>query len=60
MQIGCELHKLTDWGEYDDKRIAEMDGRAALRFWRGNKDVLLGLAKSAGRGATEDKTTKPA
>ena len=60
MQIGCELHKLTDWEEYDDKRIAEMDGRAALRFWRGHKDVLLGLAKSAGRGATEDKTTKPA
>ena len=60
MQIGCELHKLTDWEEYDDKRIAEMDGSAALRFWRGHKDVLLGLAKSAGRGATEDKTTKPA
>ena len=60
MQIGCELHKLTDWEEYDDKRIAEMDGRAALRFWREHKDVLLGLAKSAGRGATEDKTTKPA
>ena len=60
MQIGCELHKLTDWEEYDDKRISEMDGRAALRFWRGHKDVLLGLAKSAGRGATEDKTTKPA
>ena len=60
MQIGCELHKLTDWEEYDDKRIAEMDGHAALRFWRKHKDVLLGLAKSAGRGATEDKTTKPA
>ena len=60
MQIGCELHKLTDWEEYDDKRIAEMDGRAALRFWRKHKDVLLGLAKSAARGATEDKTTKPA
>ena len=60
MQIGCELHKLTDWEEYDDKRIAEMAGRAALRFWRKHKDVLLGLAKSAGRGATEDKTTQPA
>ena len=60
MQIGCELHKLTDWEEYDDKRIAKTDGRAALWFWRKHKDVLLGLAKSAGRGATEDKTTKPA
>ena len=50
MQIGCELHKLSDWAEYDDERIARMDGRNALRFWRAHKDVLLGLAKSAGRG----------
>ena len=60
MQIGCELHKLRDWAEYDDKRIIAMDGRDALRFWRQHKDVLLGLAKSAGRGAPEDTTTQPA
>ena len=54
MQIGCELHKLSDWAEYDDKRIARMDGRDALRFWRAHKDVLLGLAKSAGRGVVAD------
>ena len=53
MQIGCELHKLSDWAEYDDKRIAKMDGREALRFWRAHKDVLLGLAKSAGRGVVQ-------
>jgi len=50
MQIGCELHKLSDWAKYDDRRIAEMSGRVALRFWAAHKDVLLGLAKSAGRG----------
>ena len=49
MQIGCELHALADWAAYDDKRIAEMDGREALRFWRAHKDVLLSLAASAGR-----------
>ena len=57
MQIGCELHKLSDWAEYDDERIVWMDGRNALRFWRAHKDVLLGLAKSAGRGVA-DETAK--
>ena len=64
MQIGCELHKLSDWAIYDDARIAVMDGREALRFWRSHKDVLLGIAKSAGRGVTEappaDQTPQPA
>jgi hypothetical protein len=54
MQIGCDLHKLSDWAQYDDKRIAEMDGREALRFWRAHKDALLGLAKGAGRGVAAE------
>lgn len=58
MQISCELHKLSDWAEYDDKRIAKMDGREALRFWRAHKDVLLGLAKSAGRGVVQAPAEK--
>ena len=57
MQIGCELHSLADWAIYDDARIAQMDGRAALRFWRAHKDVLLGLAKSAGRGEPAKEPT---
>ena len=60
MQIGCELHKLSDWAEYDDARIAAMDGRNALRFWRAHKDVLLGLARSAGRGAATEPAPAPA
>jgi hypothetical protein len=55
MQIGCELHKLSDWADYDDKRICEMDGRDALRFWRAHKDALLGLAKGAGRMEVTDE-----
>ena len=51
MQIGCELHSLAEWAEFDDARIARMDGRNALRFWRAHKDALLALAKSAGREA---------
>src|SRR3990167_9244237 len=55
MEIGCELHKLADWAVYEDKRICEMDGRDALRFWRAHKDALLGLAKGAGRMEVTDE-----
>jgi hypothetical protein len=49
MQIGCELHRLSEWRDFDDRRIAEMDGREALRFWRTNKGALLALAEASGR-----------
>ena len=49
MQIGCELHSLADWSSYDDARIAAMDGRDALRFWRAHKESLLSLARGADR-----------
>ena len=49
MQIGCELHSLAEWSDFDDARIVEMDGRDALRFWREHKDALLSMARSCGR-----------
>ena len=49
MMIGCQIHPLADWATFDDKTIAEMDGRDALRFWRDHKDALLGMARAAGR-----------
>jgi len=49
MQIGCELHSLAEWSAFDDRRIAAMDGRDALRFWRESKDALLLLARAHGR-----------
>ena len=49
MQIGCELHSLAEWSEFDDARIVAMDGRNALRFWRDHKDALLSMARSCGR-----------
>ena len=49
MQIGCELHSLAEWAEFDDARIVAMDGRDALRFWRDHKDALLSLARAEGR-----------
>ena len=44
MQIGCELHTLTEWGEFDDDRIARMDGVRARKFWDKFKVSLLALA----------------
>src|SRR5574341_1437159 len=52
MQVGCELHSLAEWREFDDARIVEMDGKSALRFWRAHKSALLALAESDGRGVT--------
>ncbi len=49
MQIGCELHTLADWATFDDRRIAEMGGRDALRFWKAHKTALLALAESDSR-----------
>jgi len=34
LQIGCERHAISDWANFDDHRIAKMDGKAALKFWR--------------------------
>ena len=45
MQIGCELHSLTDWASFDDKRILRMAGKEALTFWRAYGPALLLMAK---------------
>ena len=50
MQIGCELHVLSEWRDFDDRRIAQMDGLRSANFWKAHKDALLSLAASAGRG----------
>lgn len=43
MQIGCELHTFAEWEGFDDRAIAEMDGRKALKFWRQWREPLLAL-----------------
>ena len=45
MRIGCQMHPLSDWASFDGRRIAEMDGVHALRFWRQHKSALLTLAQ---------------
>ena len=34
LQIGCDRHAISDWANFDDHRIAKMDGKSALKFWR--------------------------
>jgi len=34
LQIGCKRHLISEWADFDDHRIAEMDGKGALKFWR--------------------------
>ena len=40
LQIGCERHPITEWWEYDDERILNMNGKSALKFWRKWKDQI--------------------
>jgi len=41
LQIGCERHAISDWADFDDHRIAKMDGKDALKFWRKYKDWIF-------------------
>ena len=58
MQIGCEFHSHDEWAAFDDKTIAAMDGRDALKFWNENKDVLLTLCRN--HAARAEKKTEAA
>jgi len=41
LQIGCENHSTSEWKEFDNKRILEMDGKQALTFWNNYKDYIF-------------------
>ena len=45
IKIGCEIHKAEEWGNFDDKRILEMEGKEALSWWRKNKELIFKLHK---------------
>jgi hypothetical protein len=46
MKIGCEKHTFDQWEEYDDRRILEMDGKSALKFWKENKTILMAMCRN--------------
>ena len=39
--IGCEQHTIREWDKFTDKRILEMDGKSALKFWRKWKKFIF-------------------
>jgi len=54
MQIGCQRHKIAEWWEFDNKRILEMDGKTALKWWRTWKPILQQIIETAPAEATGD------
>ena len=47
LQIGCQNRAIADWWGFDDRRILEMDGRAALEWWRVWKPILQTIIAAA-------------
>jgi hypothetical protein len=47
MQIGCQRHSIAEWWEFDDKRILEMDGKTALKWWRIWKPILKQIIEAS-------------
>lgn len=41
LSIGCQLHKIEEWVNFDDGRIIEMNGKSALKFWRKFKSFIF-------------------
>jgi hypothetical protein len=46
MKIGCEMHSIAEWFSYNNKEIAEMDGKQALKFWKEWKKPLKQICKT--------------
>ena len=43
MVIGCERHEISDWQSFDNRRIIQMDGARAAKFWKTHGQYLLAL-----------------
>ena len=50
IRIGCEFHPISEWEKFDSRRILEMGGKTALKFWQTYKNFILGIAKTEERG----------
>lgn len=61
LQIGCQRHPIADWWGFDDRQIAEMDGKTALKFWREWKDTIRAIIEkspAAPTGAENKEVTE--
>ena len=44
LNIGCKSYTLTEWKNFTDNDIAEMDV-GALAWWKSNKDIIIELVE---------------
>ena len=63
LHIGCERYSITEWADFSNAQIAQMDGKKALKWWRmaaNNGDAAaqfnLGALYANGLGSTPVKT----
>ncbi len=49
MQIGCKFFSLAEWWGFDNRTIAEMDGKQALTWWGLWKAPLQAICQAEGR-----------
>lgn len=49
LKIGCELHSIKKWHNFDSDTIQKMD-REVLVFWEKSKEFILNFCKANGRG----------
>jgi len=45
IKIGCQLHKVEEWEDFDDRQIKVM-GNGALEWWKIWKDFILTAQKT--------------
>lgn len=50
LAIGCEQHTRAEWESFDDRRIIEMDGKEALKWWRTWKPIIFAMMDAAKEG----------
>ena len=53
LQIGCQKHPITDWWEFEDDEIIEMDGEEALvwwKKWKGQIKTLIEMSPAESTG----------
>ena len=41
IQIGCQLHTIDEWKNFNNKSILEMGGKKALEWWNKWKPIIM-------------------
>jgi hypothetical protein len=49
MKIGCEFHAISEWWNFTDERIAQMDSDRATQFWAKWKAPLQAICAAEAR-----------